>query len=267
MLDRTLSAIERRVRPQRSAYPGRVIFLHLAKAAGTTVDAAIETALGRPVKFALSPDASRRAAEGLSLSMEAFRQEMLMYALAHERMDFITGHLPWCRQAEALRRPDDVFVTVLRHPYDRLLSLYYFNRNKPDDRRHFGTDASLSDWLDLMDREIGVSDYARFFSGWTEGELLAEAGSLEAARALGVERAIEAIATLDIVGDVSRMEDFAQRFEAATGCPLRPERRRESPVDYPGWEDQPTEIRDRVAAHAADDLRIYASVFPDLAAR
>lgn len=256
-----LKAVVRRMAP-RSRYDGRVVFLHLAKAAGTSTEAAIGAALGRPRRFYLDPFASKAAADAMGQSMEAFRQHILLYALAHRNVDFIAGHLPWSRHAEGAKRPGDLFLTVLRHPYARLLSLYHFSRYRGGDRGHLAHEQDLHEWLDWREREVLIPDFVRFFSGHTTDELIAEAGSVEAARRLGAERAIAVLRRLDIVGEITRLPEVEARFREMTGLTLRHPQKRRSPVTYAPFEEQPRDVRRIVERHLAGDMEVYAAAFP-----
>ncbi len=98
-----------------------IVFLHLPKAAGTTLKSIIERVYG-PDRVALL-----RIAKG---DIEAFAARP-----AEERaaFDAVAGHLTWVERGIL---PGASVITMLRDPIERVMSWFYYNKSNPNARLH-----------------------------------------------------------------------------------------------------------------------------------
>lgn len=133
-----------------------LIFLHIPKAAGTTLHKIIERQFGPEVTFSLSgTDAPTSIKEFIGLS-EAKRQHIKV----------LKGHMPYglhrylCRPA--------TYITMLRDPIDRIISHYYFVLSSPGHYLHTevtSRNMSLTDFvMSGISTEL-TNDQTRLISG------------------------------------------------------------------------------------------------------
>lgn len=109
------------LRPSRDA--ATLIFLHIPKTGGSTLDAIIDA--NYPPESIFSVQSPIRD------SLTAFRA---LSRAEHERLRVIRGH-----GVQGLHRELDqpcAYATLLRNPVDRVLSQYYFIRESPKHPRH-----------------------------------------------------------------------------------------------------------------------------------
>src|SRR5689334_6319058 len=128
-----------------------LIFLHLPKAAGTTLTQIIERQYG--------------ASAILPLYDSSFGEELTV--LSSSRMDnvrVVTGHVYFGAHA-FLSRPS-TYITMLRDPIDRVISHYYFVRGDPS---HYLYDhaqkLSLKEYVEFCDRQEPNNDQTRLLAG------------------------------------------------------------------------------------------------------
>ena|SRR5919106_1889254 len=111
--------------------PKTLVFFHIMKCGGTSVRVGLSmAAAGRrdgPEIFELNGDVAKVAAGGGHLGNWRFRDALLPYALLAMRPAVILGHFRYRDRYESLLESAR-FVTVLRHPVDRIVSLYKWRR-------------------------------------------------------------------------------------------------------------------------------------------
>lgn len=132
-----------------------IIYLHIQKTGGITLQRLLRRKLGRSL---LS-----RAYHLLSTSKKA---ETLEEALRFKNMEdqYFAGHI--CFGAHRLLPKPFTYITILREPVSRLVSLYYFSLSNPTSYYHdFAKNKSLEYFLlntQLMELDNGLS---RFLAG------------------------------------------------------------------------------------------------------
>lgn len=166
---------------------------------------------------------SRRAAEELGVSVQAFRDALLRYHLHDAKSRLVTGHFAW---PEGLLEefPDVSLVTLLRDPVAHFLSCYYEAREAG--RSEQGLDAFLDG--DYAWR-VGTR-FVRAFSGPIEPQEVEKPHAIEAACSR-----LSTVAAIGLLEDLPGfVDDFRQRFRVrlrlphANAGPLRQRAERES---------------------------------------
>lgn len=252
----------------------RIVFFHVPKCGGTSVEHALIDAIERrqPLRrtnmFHLDPHASRVAAERAGLPLEQHREHVLLYVLGLRNLAYVGGHFPVSQRALALKAPGDVFVTVLRHPYGRFLSNYYYNRFKTGDRAHFGIEQDLEDWLGTEEARYAAAALVRAFAGdrrlWSDRPSQASDDLWRS----GVEAAVETVRQFDVVGDIGDLGAFAEALKHRAGLRIAIEHRMKSPRrDYTPFAEQPAHIRAAIADLCRHDVAIYEAVSAGSGAR
>ncbi len=119
-----------------------IIFLHIMKSGGMT--------LQRMLRSHYGPTPSRRAGRFMLRALKIDRSHPASLADAMRaktmRERFMAGH--FCFGAHELLPSPATYITLLRKPYERLVSLYYYSKHTPDAFYHQqARDASLRQFL------------------------------------------------------------------------------------------------------------------------
>lgn len=186
-----------------------VVFLHVMKCGGTSVRAALaEGVVGRrsdPAIFELDGQAAARAAGGTDQDNWRFRDALLRYVLEAVQPRLVLGHFRYRDEHEDLLDRAH-YVTLLRDPVDRLVSLYRYRRYKDDvDVRvtmPFDEFLASSRWS----KEGHL--YVRTFCGRDD---------LDPTSDEAVEAAVRNLLRLSVVGVTERTGDFGRRVSDAVG--------------------------------------------------
>jgi hypothetical protein len=118
--------------------PPTVIFLHIPKAAGTTLHRIIEQQYRPQQIYSTYPTLFNPAA-----SIEDFRR---LSPERHAKVRMLKGHVPY--GVHAYLPGPAVYFTLLREPIDRVISFYYFIRQNP---KHYLHEALIGQGLTLAD--------------------------------------------------------------------------------------------------------------------
>lgn len=235
-----------------AAAPTRpIVFFHVMKCGGTSVRRSLvdATPRGPDDVFELHGEAAMAAVGGITHQAEnwRFRRELLAYLLHGTPPAVIVGHFRY-HHALAPLRDRAHFVTVLRPPVDRVVSLYRYRRYSG---RRGGIPApdSLRDILDDPGWMSSGHHYVETFCG--------DPG-LDPRSDRAIEAAIENLSSFTIVGDTGAMADFAVRMSAITGGDFAVDHHNASPApdDLP----DPTELRAELDELCAPDRRVYEEV-------
>ncbi|MEL7129912.1 MAG: hypothetical protein AAGK23_10210 [Pseudomonadota bacterium] len=230
-----------------------VAYIHMPKCGGTSLHQAIARYYPEPKVSYLDPTASGQAAAHLSRDLLPYRRDLLAYELARtDRPRFVSGHWPVDPEMMASVADDWAFVTLLRHPVDRWLSNYFFNRHRAENRDHFGTDLGLADYLDTADAAKNGKLFVSFCTG----------GQFEGAEdEQTIQQAIAVLKRFTLVGFLEDMDAFGQAFQKRFGVPLETEALNRNPASMAERDAELTQpLRDRIEALCAPDLALYEAL-------
>jgi hypothetical protein len=191
-----------------SAMNAKVVFIHIPKCAGTSLRHAVSRSLEeyRPEKHLsvrVETRASVRTAEILNKDVQLVREELLLYFMADPGYRFISGHFSFSELAYQQFSEEWSFITLLRHPVERWLSHFFFNRFKQDS--HTRISMELEEFL-LTERakELG-SEYVRRLA---PGSPESNCGSSSS-----ISEALANLERLTMVGLVEKLDVFSADFE------------------------------------------------------
>ncbi|HVV92410.1 MAG TPA: hypothetical protein VHD15_03220 [Hyphomicrobiales bacterium] len=225
---------------------GRVVFLHIPKTAGSSVNRYFKRHLG-----------SARSGGSVFFFDGMTARELAVAQARAERARFIGGHFGGRILAE-IRRPDDLVFTFLREPAARLRSHYSYDRTHPD-----GTETA---------RRLALAEYVAS----DETEALAATDNVMA-RQLAVaydfaqsadmpldaiaEAALGTLATLDFVGLVETIDDDLSALAGLCGLPPPPRAPRVNATSrgHAGAEDAAA-LRALAGPRLDADERVYRHV-------
>lgn len=231
-----------------------VVFFHVMKCGGTSVRNAL--AIGLTGKrdgtelFELDGEAAKAAAAGKHADNWRFRDGLLAYVLMTERPALVMGHFRYRdRFAELLET--NRFVTVLRDPVERIVSLYKYRRFK--DTIDVPVSMSFDDFIAHKRWAKEGHAYVDTFCGRDE---------LDPRSDEAVAAAVANLRKYAVVGFTDRLADFGRRIGDIAGRPVNMEVTNRSPAPE-GDRDITSEARERARVVCEPDVRVYEQLCRD----
>ncbi len=223
-----------------------VVFFHVMKCGGTSVRAGLAAAATPPPAgggvFEMDGTAAKVAAGGTHRDNWLFRDALLSYVLLALRPSVVLGHFRY-RDRHRELADSAHFVTVLREPVDRLVSLYKYRRYKT------GVDVSVSLTFDEF---IATKRWSN------EGHAYVDAfcgGDLDPRSEQAIATAVANLRRFAVVGFTERLDDFASGVTACIGRPVTIPKINTSPA--PADTDIGPESLERARMVCAPDILVY----------
>jgi hypothetical protein len=233
-----------------------LVFFHIMKCGGTSVRAGLATgAAGTrrgPDVFELDGAAAKAAATDLAEEWH-FRDTLLPYALAAMNPAVVLGHFRY-RDRYADIAETSLFVTVLRDPVERMVSLYKWRRYKE------GIANPLSTSFDQLVASGRWAKQGQVYVEAFRGRDDLDPRSEEAAAA-----AVANLRRFAVVGFIDRIDDFSQQVSARLGRPVTIPVLNRSPA--PPDAEIDAGMRERAKELCAPDYRVYNALLADGDAR
>jgi len=222
--------------------PERFFFVHLQKTGGTALFQRLRESFG-PSAVYPTPEDQGEVAAVLDLEHLAKR-----FRAEQDHLRVVTGHFPYCT-VDVLGVPFATF-TVLREPVERTLSL--LRRRQAADERFRGL-ALEAIYEDAALRTIIDNHMVKMLS-LTPAELsttpLTQSVALDEAH---LDRAVQNLERIDVVGLQDRFEDFCTALEARFGWDLGAPRFANRTTPQPVADA----LRQRIAADNGLDAALY----------
>jgi hypothetical protein len=235
-----------------------VVFFHVMKCGGTSVRAALATGVaGRrhgPDVFELDGQAAARAAGGTDADNWVFRDALLPYVLDAVRPKVVLGHFRYRDRYHDLA-DEARFVTVLRDPVERIVSLYRYRRYKDD--VDVPVDMSFDEFLASSRWSKEGHLYVSTFCGRDDLDPKSEEA---------VAAAVANLRRFAVVGLTDRLDDFARRVSAVIGAKVTMPVLNTSPAprDHPDADIGPESL-ERARLVCAPDYGVYQAAFAEVA--
>jgi hypothetical protein len=201
---RALHTSQPEIRENKETRP-LVLFLHMPKCAGTSIRFQLENSNGAVRVFPFYPD-------GLS------EQEMRDICRTHETgSDVFFGHFAYGLH-NYFTRPTR-YVTVLRDPYDYLVSQYFFRKYTLKEKEFLACETIF----EAMQRYSNFFDntFTRYLAGLSAQSVLDEGTIKKACKAMDEH--------FDFIGFSENMADVCDRLSRYFGLPIENIRRNKTP--------------------------------------
>jgi hypothetical protein len=238
----------------------RIAFFHPPKCGGTSVHQWLALTFGGPA--GLDPIAAEAAARNLDVPSVKLREAILAYFVERTNARFISGHYNYSVRAFLGHEDEFDLITILRHPLDRTLSNYYYNRFR-EGRGHFPIKCSLTEWLAMDQARSMARVFTRMFVGDSDtAEALYRHGNCHDIR-WATSEAIRNLEKFTIVGTLERLKDFQEAVRQRYALKSSIGHLRKSPrPDYRRFADQPREVQERLLELCEPDIMIYERFAP-----
>ncbi len=227
-----------------------IFFLHIPKCGGTSIRHAIEKNYSTSDnKIAiLDPSASFNAAKLSDLRTLKFRENLLLYFMNMKDVKYITGHFGFSEIAFHEFHNKFIFITVLREPVRRWISVYFYNKYKKSNHCKIETD--LTTYMQSEEGESRGHTYIRFLGGVDE--------KMDYTSKQAIDRAKRNLDKFDIVGLLEYKENFIQQFGNRFGVRLVIKMENPSPTMETFRKSIITEeIKEKIKKICEPDLEIY----------
>jgi hypothetical protein len=215
--------------------PRRFFFVHLQKTAGTALILRLRRQFDRS---AIYPDESDGDKATRTIDVDVLRER---WRARGDEIQVVTGHFPLCTME--LLEADFATLTLLRDPVERTLSyLRHQQRLSPELRR----EPMLAVYEDRFRFEGFIHNHMVKMFALTTEEMTAGALTVVSFERAHLERAMERLASVDVIGLQERFEQFCRELSARFGWRLGP----------PLWAN-------RTEASIAPDERLVARIVED----
>jgi hypothetical protein len=233
-----LLRVRNQVRQQRNGRPNRRIFyMHIPKCAGTSVANAIRNSFmtldpaDDQTIFHMDPFAAHEAAVLSQQDPLGYYRQLLRYVLGSNEYRYVYGHFAFDEIAYEAFSQKFSFMTLLRDPVKKWLSLYFFNRHKKDN--FFKIEDDLESFIQTP-LAVGYGcDYVMQFAGRYAREPFPHEGynydnyTTQAA----IDHAIGNLCKFQLVGLLEQLDLFVDQFEQLYGAKLSITHKNRSPVN------------------------------------
>ena len=228
-----------------------LVFVHVMKCGGTSVRVALSMGLTGhregPDIFELDGEAAKASAGGSNPDNWRFRDALLPYVLRAMAPTVVLGHFRY--RDDYLDLVDSAhFVTVLRDPVERMVSLYKYRRYKD------GIDVAFSDGFDEF---IASRRWAK--EGHAYVDTFCGNSDLDPRSEAAITAAVSNLRRFAVVGFTDRLDEFADRVSACVGRPVGMWLINESPAPET-VEIESSDAFDRVQEICAPDLAVYERI-------
>lgn len=243
----------------RRSLKDNIIFLHVPKCGGMSVDYAIRRHYRKKDRLVtINASASTNAANLISqinfpygtsddYPILKLRENLLLYYMS-QNMKYISGHFGFSEIGYRKFLGGYTFITILRDPVKRWISLYFFNRYKKE--RHCKIEEDITTFVQS---EFGKSqgyEYVKFLGGADNDR--------DYVSQQAIDRAKKNVDKFDIIGCLEYPEIFITKFENKFGIRLRIEKKNKNPKPESFRESIITEeIEEKIKEICKPDLEVY----------
>ena len=238
-------------RLRTGAWPPQIVFLHVPKTGGSSVQ----------MEFVKHIGSNRSGRSALFDALYVDPDEAQIAKAGSAR--YVGGHIDWAT-FERFRQPGAYVFTVLRDPFDRLLSSYLYLTNFPSSSRWFAQIAHLQG-MDIKDFLTSEDPIARV---WSDNVIARQFGGSFRAATLDeavVDRSLAHLRSLSHVGFQHRLDEDLRAIATGGGIPAPARAGRENVTGPDGRKPEVIarlkgELAPLVAEKLAFDMKIYKAM-------
>lgn len=235
-----------------------MVFIHIAKCGGVSVDTALKMNFLFHSKRLTSYESLQAAKKVYHISdplkddyhsVLQYRDHILRYFLENVNYQFVSGHFCFNEDLYYQYNQKFNFVTMLRNPVHRFLSSYFYNYSKDNDSP-WKIRCTLDEYVDTSYGKNLGHDYVKFIGGLRKNN---DYTSNEA-----INRALSLLRLFSVIGILENPEHFQNAIHKKLGLNIKLKRKNISPVSKDLRKQQTNQSAiDKIEKICTPDLIIY----------